>query len=141
MVEFDQPVIVATPTATPTPVAGKLKVSPNTVNFGDVSMGGSKTRPVKITNAGVVKKKKTPLPILIEMESGVSNPFSVSQPCDDDDLGPKSKGVPPGTCTVMVTFKPTAATKYKGTMTIEDNVEGASEHSVKLEGVGKAAKE
>lgn len=141
VVEFDQPVIVATPTATPTPVAGKLKVSPNTVNFGDVAMGGSKTRPVKITNAGVVKKKKTPLPILIEMESGVSNPFSVSQPCDDDDLGPKSKGVPPGTCTVMVTFKPTAATKYKGTMTIEDNVEGASEHSVKLEGVGKAAKE
>ena len=41
----------------------------------------------------------------------------------------------------MVTFKPTAATKYKGTMTIEDNVEGASEHSVKLEGVGKAVKE
>ncbi|MGA6974416.1 MAG: Ig-like domain-containing protein, partial [Candidatus Binatus sp.] len=50
----------ATPTATPTPVIGKLKVSPKTINFGDVEVGSNKTKDVKVTNAGKVKKKKVP---------------------------------------------------------------------------------
>ncbi len=54
----------ATPTATPTPVIGKLKVSPKTINFGDVEVGSNKTKDVKVTNAGKVKKKKVPLPVL-----------------------------------------------------------------------------
>jgi hypothetical protein len=127
----------ATPTATPTPVVGKLKISPKRLNFGDVDVGSSDSRNVKITNAGKVKKKKVPLPILIEMESGVTSPFSITQKCDDDDLGPKSKAVPAGTCTVSVTFAPTAAMKYIGTLMIDDNLEPTEEKSVKLEGTGK----
>jgi len=130
----------ATPTATPTPVVGKLKISPKTLNFGDVEMGSNKVKDVKITNAGKVKKKKMPLPILIEMENGVASPFSVTQACDDDDLGPKSKGVKAGNCEVGVTFAPTEAIKYTGTLMIIDNLEPSFENSVKLEGTGKAPK-
>ena len=126
------------------PVAGKLKVSPKALNFGDVKVGNDKIKSVEITNAGKVTKKKkktiTPLPIFIEMESGVTSPFSISQACNDDSLGPKSKGVKAGTCKVSVTFTPTAPMKYIGTMQIQDNLEPSFGQAVKLEGVGKAAK-
>jgi hypothetical protein len=129
-----------TPTATPTPVVGKLKISPKTLNFGDVEVGSDKVKDVKITNAGKVKKKKMPLPILIEMEGGVASPFSITEACDDDDLGPKSKGVKAGNCEVGVTFAPTEAIKYTGTLMIDDNLEPTFEKSVKLEGTGKEPK-
>ena len=130
----------ATPTATPTPVAGKLKVSPKTLNFGSVDVGSQKTRFVTVKNAGKIKKKKVPLPILIEMESGVSNPFSITQACIDDDLGPKGKGIAAGSCKISVTFTPTAAQKYNGTLMIDTNLEPTFETSVKLEGAGKVPK-
>ena len=130
----------ATPTATPTPVVGKIKISPKTLNFGDVAIGASPVKSVKIVNAGKVKKKKVPLPVLIEMESGVASPFSLSQQCDDDDLGPKAKHVAPGSCEVSVKFTPTAAMKYKGTLVIDTNLESKPDRSVKLEGTGKAPK-
>jgi hypothetical protein len=130
------------------PVAGKLKVSPKALNFGDVEVNDSKVKTVTITNEGKVttKKKKgkttttTPPNIFIEMESGVTSPFSISQACNDDSLGPKSKGVKAGTCKVSVTFTPTAAIKYLGTMQIQDNLEPSFGQAVKLEGSGKAAK-
>ena len=75
------------------------------------------------------------------MESGVTSPFTVTQECDDDDLGPKSKGVAAGSCEVSVTFKPTAAQKYNGTLIIDTNLESLPDRSVKLEGTGKAAKQ
>ncbi len=130
----------ATPTATPTPVVGKLKISPKRLNFGSVDIGESPVKSIKIANAGKVKKKKVPLPILIEMESGVASPFTVSQECDDDDLGPKSKGVAAGSCEVSVKFTPTAAMKYSGTLVIDTNLESLPDRSVKLEGSGKASK-
>ena len=127
------------PTATPTPVVGKLKISPKTLNFGDVDVGSNKVKDVKITNAGKVKKK-VPVPILIEKENRVASPFIITQVCDDDDLGPKSKGVKPGTCEVGVTFAPTAAMRYKGTLTIDTNLESKPDRTVKLEGAGKTSK-
>jgi hypothetical protein len=130
----------STPTATPTPVSGKLKVSPKSLKFGDVDVGDSKTLSVTITNAGKVKKMKTPPPILIEMESGVTSPFSIATACDDEDLDPKSKGMPAGSCKVGVTFTPAAAIKYTGTLMIEDNLESNPTTNVKLEGTGKTPK-
>jgi hypothetical protein len=132
--------IPATPTATPTPVAGKLKISPKKLNFGAVEVGSNKIKTVKITNTGKVKKKKVPLPILIEMESGVASPFTLTQDCNDDDLGPKSKGVAPGTCDVSVEFAPTAAMKYSGALIIDTNLESGADKSVQLEGSGKEPK-
>ena len=132
--------LTPTPTATPTPVVGKLKISPKKLNFGSVDIGASPIKSVKIINAGKVKKKKVPLPILIEMESGASNPFTVTQDCDDKDLGPKSKGVAAGSCEVSVEFTPTAAMKYSGTLVIDTNLEPMPDRSVKLEGSGKEPK-
>jgi hypothetical protein len=134
------PTLTATPTATPTPVAGKLKIRPKRLNFGDVEVGSDKVKSVKITNAGKIKKKRVPLPILIEMENGATNPFSITQACDDDDLGPRGKGIPAGSCEVSVTFTPTAAQKYSGTLMIDTNLESGPDKSVKLEGVGKVPK-
>jgi len=92
----------ATPTATPTSVAGKLKITPKRLNFGNVAIGESPTKSVKVINASKAKKKKHALPILIEMETGVASPFTLTQQCDDDDLVAKSKGVAAGSCTVTV---------------------------------------
>ena len=74
------------------------------------------------------------------METGVTSPFTLTKECNDDDLGPKSKGAPAGSCVVSVTFTPTAAQKYAGTLTIETNLEPTSAKSVKLEGIGKQPK-
>ena len=136
----DTPTLTATPTVTPTPVPGKLKIRPKRLNFGSVEVGSDKVKSVKITNAGKIKKKRVPLPILIEMETGATNPFSITQVCDDDDLGPRGKGMPAGNCEVSVTFTPTAAQKYSGTLTIDTNLESGPDKSVKLEGVGKVPK-
>jgi hypothetical protein len=127
----------STPTATPTPVVGKLKILPKVLNFGDVQVGSNKIKSIKITNAGKVKGKRVPPPILIEMETGVTSPFTLTKECVDDDLFPKSKGVPAGSCEVSVTFTPTAAQKYAGTLTIETNLVPTSGRSVKLEGTGR----
>jgi hypothetical protein len=129
-----------TPTATPTPVAGKLRVSPKTLNFGVVAVGSSKVKEVKITNLGKITKKKHPVPILIESESGAASPFSITEACDDDDLGPRSKGVKPGTCEVSVTFTPSTETRYEGTLMIKDNLEPGFGQSVALKGAGKTPK-
>jgi hypothetical protein len=126
-----------TPTATPTPVAGKLKITPKRLNFGNVTVGSSPTKSVTITNAGKAKKKKHPLPILIEMETGVTSPFSLTQHCDDDDLTPRSKGMPLDSCTVSVTFTPKAKIKYSGTLVIDTNLVSKPDRSVKLSGTGK----
>lgn len=134
------PTRTPTPTATPTPVMGKLRVSPKHLNFGTVDVGSSKVKSVKITNRGKITKKKHPVPILIESESGAASPFSISQACDDDDLDPRSKGVKPGTCEVSVTFTPTEATKYEGTLMIKDNLEPGFGQSVTLKGAGKTPK-
>jgi Abnormal spindle-like microcephaly-assoc'd, ASPM-SPD-2-Hydin len=130
----------ATPIATPTPVAGKLKVSPKSLNFGGVDVGASKNKSVTITNAGKITRKKTPLAILIEMESGVTSPFSLTQTCDGQDLNPSAKGVKAGSCKVTVTFTPTEAMKYSGTLMIIDNLEPDMGQSVELKGTGKNKK-
>ncbi len=141
------------PMPTPTPVPGKLRVKPKKLNFGSVEVNGSRTKTVKVTNRGRVintkKKHVVPDPITIEMEgetSGTSpSPFSVTQCAPDDQLQPRSKGEPAGTCTVTVKFAPTAAGKFSGTLMIIDNVETTnpdtgSVQMVPLEGEGKEAK-
>lgn len=133
-------VIAPAPTATPTPVAGKLRVAPKHLNFGTVDVGSSKVKSVHITNLGKINKKRHPLPILIESESGAASPFSITQACADDDLNPRSKGVKPGTCEVSVTFTPAQATKYEGTLMIKDNLEPSFGQAVTLRGAGKTPK-
>ena len=136
----------ATPTSTPTPVEGKLKVSPKTLKFGTVTVNQAVSKMVTVTNAGKIKKKHQPLPILIEMESvdgmPTPSPFSVTTQCDDDNLMPSGKGIPKSEtmCTIAVQFKPTEAVSYSGTLTISDNLEPSEMQTVQMTGKGKATK-
>ena len=99
-----------------------------------------------VTNAGKIKKKNQPLPILIEMESvngmPAPSPFSVTPQCDDDNLMPSGKGVPKTEtmCKIEVQFKPTEAVSYSGTLTIFDNLEPSEMQTIKMTGKGKPAK-
>lgn len=124
----------------PTSVTGKLRVWPQTLNFGKVYLGASKARSVKITNLGIATRKKTPSAILIEGESGVSSPFSLSKTCADQELAPRSNGKAAGSCEVSVTFAPTAAINYSGDLLIMSNLEPNFGQTVRLVGVGKAPK-
>ena len=127
-------------------VAGKLKVSPKTLKFGTVNVNQPKIKMVKVANAGKIKKKNQPLPILIEMESTngtpMPSPFSVTTQCSEDDLRPKGKGVPASktSCEVAVQFAPTQAVSYSGTLTIFDNLEPGGMQTVQMTGKGRAAK-
>jgi outer membrane protein assembly factor BamB len=129
-----------TPTPTPTPVAGELRVSPQTLHFGEVYLGDTKTKSVKIANLGMVTKKSTPPPILIEGESNVSGPFSLSQTCTGKELAPRSKSAMAGNCEISVTFAPTEAIEYSDSFSIKDNLEPNFGQTIKLMGVGKAPK-
>jgi hypothetical protein len=143
--------LMPTPTATPTPEPGKLKITPSHIKFGSVDVGSNKTKPIKIINAGKTTKKKMAEPIVIEMEqvSTTANPspFTVTQCAPDDQLDPKSKGQSAGSCTAMVTFAPTAAGKFSGTLDIFDNVDPSLskkypnfEQHVPITGEGKMPK-
>ena len=138
--------MTATPTATPTPVPGKLKISPNKLNFGTVTVNTPKIKMVKITNTGKTSKKSHPPQILIESQSEIGtptpSPFSISTQCSDVELQPGGKGVPKSEtfCEVTVQFEPTEAVSYTGTLTISDNLAPAEMQTVQLSGKGKAAK-
>jgi len=122
------------------PVTGKLSVKPKKLKFGSVDLGTSKTKTVKVKNKGKDTKKKTVSPILIEMETSDNSAFVVTQSCTDDELEPKMKGVKANVCDVEVTFTPTVAEKYTGTLTITDNLEPDLMQTVTLSGTGKTPK-
>ena len=133
----------ATPTSTPTPVAGKLKVAPKTLKFGAVTVDQAVTKTVTVTNAGKTTKKKQPPPILIEMETvdgmPTPSPFSLTTQCDDDNLMPSGKGVPKSEtmCKIAVQFKPTEVVSYSGTLMIFDNLQPSEMETVQITGKGK----
>jgi Cep192 domain 4 len=117
-------------------VTGKLKISPKRLNFGTVAVNSSKTRTVKITNAGKITKKKTASPIIINYQTATPGAFQVTDDCSAT-LDPKAKHEKPGTCTVTVTFTPSSAQKYSGTLTILDNLEPNLYQTVTMIGTGK----
>ncbi|HYL57485.1 MAG TPA: LamG-like jellyroll fold domain-containing protein [Candidatus Acidoferrales bacterium] len=124
-----------------TPVAGTIKISPTKLNFGTVAVGQSRTKTLKVTNAGHTSKSSHPVPITVKTEtengSPSPDPFSVSMQCFEDVLLPKGKGVKANICLVGVTFKPSQATTYTGAMTIFDNLSGSGMQSVPIGGKGK----
>jgi hypothetical protein len=139
------PFSIVQPAAQPTPVAGALRIAPKRLNFGTILIGNSKTRKVTIKNLGRITKKKTAVPITIEVESASSpdapSPFSVTMDCPpDDQLVPGAKGQKPGKCQVFVEFAPQAAQAFTGTLSIFDNLEPNLVQTVPLTGKGKAPK-
>ena len=119
----------ATPTATPTPVAVTLKIKPKRLKFPKTGVGTpSKPKTVKVSNPKG-KKKHPGLPVLIEMISPDPGVFTQTNNCPASlDAG--------ASCSISVTFTPSAATKQTGTLTITDNANGEPQR-VSLSGTGK----
>ena len=92
---------------------------------------------MKIANAGKITRKKSALPILVEMETATRNAFAVSTSCENDDLIPKARHQRAGSCTVLVSFTPTEAIRYSGNLTIVDNLEPSFSQVVPLAGRGR----
>jgi subtilase family serine protease len=121
-----------TPESTPTPLPGKLKVAPATLNFGKVTVNSSKTQTVTLSNAAKATKKIAAMAITIE-SVGTPADFTATNRCTAPIAAGKS-------CTIAVTFTPTSTTPVAGTLTITANVVGDSTAAVALKGSGKAAK-
>ncbi len=123
----------ATPTSTPTslPIGDSPAISRSSIAFGSkVTVGNiSKPETITIKNKG---KKKTGVPVSIEMEIAAPSMFAVKSECE--------KTLAPGkSCKASVTFKPTDTTEQSGSLMIYDNVTG-SPQTVTLSGTGAAAK-
>jgi len=118
----------ATPTVTPTPVPVKLKIKPKALKFPKTAVGTtSNPKLVKVSNPKG-KKKHPGFPVLIEM---ISDPgvFMETNNCPASlDAG--------ASCSISVTFTPSAATKQTGTLTITDNATGGKQ-AVPMSGTGE----
>jgi CSLREA domain-containing protein len=118
-----------TPTATPTPVAVTLKIKPKSLKFPKTKVGTpSKSKTVKVSNPQG-KKKHPGISVLIEMVTDNPGVFTQTNNCPASLAAGSS-------CTIMVTFTPSAAMKQTGTLTITDNAQGG-EQTVQLSGTGK----
>ncbi len=122
------PTMTATPTVTPTPVPVTLKIKPKSLKFVDTKVGRhSKPKTVKVSNPKG-KKKHPGFPVLIEM---ISDPgvFTQTNNCPASLAAGSS-------CSIAVTFTPSAAMKQTGALTITDNAHGSMQ-TVHLSGSGK----
>jgi Abnormal spindle-like microcephaly-assoc'd, ASPM-SPD-2-Hydin len=118
----------ASPTATPTSVPVTLKIKPRSLKFPRTAVGtSSKPKTVKVSNPKG-NKKHPGASVLIEM---ISDPgvFSESNNCPASLAAGAS-------CSISVTFTPSAAAKQTGTLTITDNAHGGPQ-TVPLSGTGK----
>ncbi len=120
----------ATPTATPTPVPVTLKIKPKSLKFSKTTVGTtSKPKKVKVSNPKG-KKKHPGFPVLIELISDAGpGVFMQTNNCPASLSAGSS-------CSISVTFTPSAATKQTGTLTITDNGKGGMQ-KVPLSGTGK----
>ena len=97
-------------------------VTPSTLSFGNVNVSSSSTaQVVTVTNTG----------------GNIMTVSAVSATGDFSQTNNCSTIAANGTCTVNVTFAPTASGSRTGTLTISDNAEG-NPHAVTLGGMGIA---
>ncbi len=112
--------VTAALSGTGTTPTGTVTVSPTTLNFASqVVNTTSPAQAVTITNTGTTSVNIT----------GVAAPAGFAQTNNCETLAASA------TCTVNVTFTPTAATGYEGDLVITDSAQGGSQ-SVSLSGFG-----
>ncbi len=112
--------VTATPTATPTP--GALTISPAKLEFAGHRLGSSSSaKTVKVTNGSGVTA------IIAGMST--DGDFAQTSTC-----GARLAAL--GTCTISITFKPTAAGKLSGSLTLKDDATN-SPQLVDLSGKGQ----
>jgi hypothetical protein len=107
-----------------------LKIKPKSLKFPKTTVGTpSKPKTVKVSNPKG-KKNHPGLPVLIEMISDAGpGVFMQTNNCPAS----LSAGA---SCSISVTFTPSAATKQTGAVTITDNGSGGMQ-GVPLSGTGK----
>src|SRR5882762_6178315 len=104
--------------------AQSVTLNPASVSFGNLAVGTTSTKPVRLTNPGSA-------PLVITSISRPSAPFSESDNCP---LSPTSLA-PHAFCTINVTFSPSALGPYTGSITITDNASN-SPQTINLSGTG-----
>ena len=103
---------------------GPLQASPSALSFGSVTDGSNSTLSVTLTNSGTA-----PVTILQSAVSGTG--FS------SPGVAPSTTIAAGGTLAVQVTFAPTSATSYSGTLTVTSDASNSS-LVVDLSGAGQA---
>jgi Pectate lyase superfamily protein/F5/8 type C domain/Abnormal spindle-like microcephaly-assoc'd, ASPM-SPD-2-Hydin len=102
---------------------GNLTASPSSLSFGSTAVGATSTSTVTVSNSGSAA---------VSMASvGVTGPFSETNNCGTSLAAGAS-------CTVSVTFAPTAAGSASGTLSVNSSAPG-SPLTVALSGTGTAA--
>jgi hypothetical protein len=124
------PTPTATPTVTPTPIPtpapSSISVSPSSLAFGSQSVGTTSTpKAVTLTNNEAVAVTIN----AITITGRNATDFAMSS----STCGALGSGL---TCTISVTFTPTAKAKRTGTLTISDTPDAKSPHAVGLSGKG-----
>jgi hypothetical protein len=111
-------------------VAVTLKIKPKALKFPKTTVGTtSKPKSVKVSNPKG-KSKHPGLPVLIETISDADpGVFMQTNNCAPSLAAGAS-------CSISVTFKPSAATKQTGMLTITDNAKGTTQR-VNMSGTGK----
>jgi hypothetical protein len=100
-----------------------LLLSRRALEFGSQAVGSSSTAPVVLSNAG----------------TATVHVRSVSAGGDFREQDDCARGVAPGgSCSIQVTFQPTAAGQRTATLSIDDDAPGAP-HTVSLSGAGTAS--
>ncbi len=117
------PTVTPTPTATPTPVVDALTFSPKRINFGRVIVGKSKSKAITISN-----KRKHAVSVLIENAS-VTAPFVSVNGCGSSIAAKRA-------CKIAVSFAPTAAGSFGGSLTIIDNASANPVITIPVSGTG-----
>jgi hypothetical protein len=108
-----------------TGVGTQVKLSATAINYGSVTVGTASTKNVTFTNSGTTKVDITSIAI-----SGTNaTDFTETNTCGTSVAGKKS-------CTISVTFTPSAKGKRAGTLSVNDDG-GGSPQNVALSGTGK----
>jgi hypothetical protein len=103
-----------------------VTLSATTLSFPATTVGSTSTLPVVLTNTGLGN-----LTVTLISNSG-TNPtdFSHTSNCGGVSIAPN------GTCTIQVTFTPSATGTFSATLNITDNAPG-SPQSIALSGTGQ----
>jgi trimeric autotransporter adhesin len=101
----------------------QLQVSPSTLNFGPIAVGVSANLPLTLVNTGNATVSNIAL--------AVTGDYAVTVPCSVTTLAPNA------TCSVTVTFTPTAVGTRAGTLTVT-STDPNSPATVALSGSGIA---
>jgi hypothetical protein len=125
--------MTATPTATPTPVAATLKLSPKSLKFSSSPVGiTGKPRKLKLVNAS-----KQNVPILIE-DATATPPYTLDVALSTCHIGMELAAK--ANCSFVLTYTASALGKQPGTFSLTDNSQTTGHAVINLSGAGKAKK-